>query len=89
MDSWKAIRLWVCVAGMLAIFVVCMYARLRWGVSEYPYGGYGLGAWSAGREWFTPRTPDPFRDMYLQMTLRRAPEPVESFECQYFAPRLS
>jgi hypothetical protein len=32
MDPWKPIRLWLCIAAIVAFLAVGTYARLRWGV---------------------------------------------------------
>jgi hypothetical protein len=49
MDPWKRYRLLACIAVMVAILAAGIYSRLRWGVSEAPYG------------WLRPPAPPPWQ----------------------------
>jgi len=59
MDPWKAIRLGLCIAVCVGILAAGTFARLGWGVPEYPYGYWRMD--NDERIW--PRSIDPFRDM--------------------------
>jgi hypothetical protein len=72
MDPWKRIRLWCCIAVIVAFLGAGAWARFWWGVPDYPYGARPAliprGLISLQRPWRSrrpapPRTPNPFEEL--------------------------
>jgi hypothetical protein len=78
MDPWKPIRLWLCIAVIVALLAISGYARLRWGVPPAPYGD---------QDWTyspfldaEPKTINPLES--LERDLWRPPPPDRREESQ-------
>jgi hypothetical protein len=79
MDTWKPIRLVVCIGLIVAFLAVGILARLVWGVPDAPYG-WRDRPWlhnSGGKPYLfsgVPKDANPFAELEWQMRPKLLPK---------------
>lgn len=63
MDIWKPIRLWLCIIVIVAFLAAGLYARLRWGMPDEPYGDARFTEFDGEQFVHLPNQLDPFIEL--------------------------